>query len=58
MLQTPKFHGSPFRLFPLEQDDDGDDLRQTCEQAIAAARLEIDPTVGLCIRCAEAREGC
>ncbi|MCP4391012.1 MAG: DUF427 domain-containing protein [Gammaproteobacteria bacterium] len=25
-------------IFPLEQDDDGADLQQTCEQAIAAAR--------------------
>ena len=29
---------------------------QECGEEIAAARLQIDPTVSLCIRCAEARE--
>jgi DnaK suppressor protein len=38
----------------IENDDFG--RCQECGEIIAAARLEIDPTVLLCINCASARE--
>lgn len=38
-------------------DDDEYGYCQDCGDDIAAARLEIDPTVEFCISCASAREG-